>query len=344
MDVRLTNNIEQSRFVVTVDTEADDAWAQSDKIELKNLKEVPRFQDLCQRYDVTPTYLVTYECAARDEAISVLKPIVDAGQCEIGHHLHCWTTPPFIHERPSGVDIAWLGAYQSELPDSLFREKAECLRSQIETTYGKAPTSHRAGRWGIDQRTVDWLIENDFVTESSVTPRMSWSEIIGKTTGGPSFYSSPYAPYFWHGKSAHKKDGRFLVEIPVTVDVPVGLLSRACARYMQRELPGTSVVDRLYTKTGAGRMLRPDPAYPEGILLRIVDRTMARGIPVLNLMIHSSELSLGCSPFSRNEDDCAQVWSRLEEVFKYIKERGITSVMLSEAAMLRTKAEVQNRI
>ncbi len=324
----------QPLFVVTVDTEADKSWARPNKIELNNLNEIPRFQALCRNYGIIPTYLVTYECATRDEAISVLKPISDAGQCEIGHHLHCWTTPPFEKEGPAGMDAAWLWAYQSELPDSLFREKAECLRTEIEKTYGKSPTSHRAGRWGIDQRTIDWLTENGFVVESSVTPLTSWSKNLGKTTGGPSFYSSPREPHFWCAKPVANSDAPCLIEIPVTVDVPDNSLSRLCAKYMQRELPGTTLVDRIFRKIGGGRPLRPNPRYPEGILSDIADRAIGNGAPVLNLMIHSSELLEDCSPFSTTNDDCAQVWKRLNHVFDHVQRIGIPSVTLSRAAML----------
>ena len=123
------------RFVVTVDTEGDDAWSSPDDVRLENLRELPRFQDLCDEHAVVPTYLLAYECATRDEALSVLKPIADRGRCEIGHHLHVWTTPPFHREGPKGVDGEWIQAFQFQLPDSLFVEKAESLRQAIEKSF-----------------------------------------------------------------------------------------------------------------------------------------------------------------------------------------------------------------
>ncbi len=328
-------------FIVTVDTELDDtcgrgpAWGRTERIELKNLAEIPRFQDLCERYGVIPTYLITYECTARDEAVSVLKPLSDAGNCEIGHHLHCWTTPPFQKEGASGVDSAWLHAYQSELPDSLFFEKSEVLYRAIEKVYGKRPTSHRAGRWGIDQRSIDWLIDNNFLVDSSVVPLTNYRKrSFGRTKGGSSFYSAPQGPYLWYGGSINKKDNACLVEIPLTVDVPLGFLSRMCVRYIQQELPGSRLVDNIFRKIGGGKKFRIDPRYPDGALSGIVDRVVNRGMPVLNLMLHSSELALGCSPFSRTKDDYELVWKRLEEVFKYIKNIGIMGSFLSGAVSL----------
>ena len=60
-------------FVVTIDTESDDAWENPEKISLNNIKEIPRFQELCEKYNIFPTYLLCYECAAREESISIFK-------------------------------------------------------------------------------------------------------------------------------------------------------------------------------------------------------------------------------------------------------------------------------
>ncbi len=319
-------------FIVTVDTEADDAWNMPEKLELKNLDEVPRFQELCEKYNVIPTYLVTYECATRDEALSILKPLADAGRCEIGHHLHSWTTPPFQKEDPSGIDAAWLHAYQSELPDTLFREKSEFLYNAIEKAYGKKPTSHRAGRWGIDQRSIDWLIENHFKVDSSVVPLTSYSGNSGKKGDGPSFYSASREPYFCYSTSVNGKNNASLMEIPINVDIPGNLFSRACAGYLRREFPGTRHVNRLFRRIGGGRLLRPDPEYPDQALCSIIERTIKADIPIVHLMIHSSELSSGHSPFSRTIDYSKRVWIKLEEVFRFVKELGIISSSLSDAA------------
>lgn len=321
-------------FIVTVDVEADDAWNSPEKIELKNLAELPRFHDMCEEYSVIPTYLVTYECATRDEAISILKPIADTGNCEIGHHLHCWTTPPFQKEGSAGVDAAWVHAYQSELPDSLFMEKAEVLRVAIEKTYARSPASHRAGRWGIDQRSLEWLIENGFKADSSVVPLMSYSRNMGRTKGGSSFYSAPRAPYLYKGKSIHENHNASLIEIPVSIYIPRSFLSRLCASYIRRELPGHKIVDHLFRTIGGTRILRPDHTCPPGVLVHMVENVIEEDLPILNLVLHSSELALGCSPSSSRMEDRDRVWQSLEEVFKYIKGLGIKTSSLSGASTI----------
>jgi len=317
-------------FVVTIDTESDDCWEKAEKIGLENLHEIPRFQELCDEYDIVPTYLVTYECATRDEAVSVLKPILDRGKCEIGHHLHSWTTPPFQKEGLQGVDTSWLHAYQSELPDSLFEEKSHALKKEIEHSYGISPKSHRAGRWGIDQRGINWLIKNGFTVDTSVVPLTSYANSagIGGTGGGAEFYRAKRQPFYW---SSTETKGATLLEIPVTIDVPDNLSCRMCSGWLSKGFFAAGFVDRLLRRLGGGWALRPKPWYPEGTLPDIIARGIKQKAAVFNFMLHSSELSLGTSPSSRNEDDQGRVWRHIEEVFRYVKKQKLCSVSLDEA-------------
>lgn len=314
-------------FVLTVDVEADDAWNHPDSISLTNMKQIPRFQALCEAYGIKPTYLLAYECVTRDEALSVLKPIHDRGMCEIGHHLHVWTTPPFEREHPAGIDTAWLRAYQSELPDGLFTEKAVCLKEAITSAFGVAPTAHRAGRWGIDQRTITWLGENGFLVDTSVVPLTDWRNCVGKHVGGPCFYEQPLQPYLWCSG-----DG-YVTEVPVSIDVYPKAWLRMLVWLMQNGSAGTSFVDKIYRICGGGRMLRPDPRYEDGYYLGFFDRLLALGSPVINMMLHSSELAVGGSPFSQNEQDCTRVWDAIETVFRYVKGSDITPCVVSDIAV-----------
>ena len=204
----------QPIFVVTVDTEADDAWNSPELVKLSNMKQIPRFQELCESHGIIPTYLVTYECATRDEAIRVLEPLANNARAEIGHHLHVWTAPPFQSPSPADVDRCWLHAFQFELPPSLFEDKAESLRAKIEEVYGQSPTSHRAGRWGIDQRSIDWLCKSGFTVDSSVRPLVE----IPNVNMPACAYHDDENPYNWTA-SDEPTDGQ-LLEVPASIHRP----------------------------------------------------------------------------------------------------------------------------
>ena len=321
---RLHQAAQNAWFVISNDTEADDAWRHPDRLALDNIREVDRFQDLCERYQTPPSYLIAYECATRDEAIRVLKPIVERGACEIGHHLHVWSTPPFEREEPAGIDNPWLQAFQFELPDELFLAKANAMLEAIRSNFGVQPTSHRAGRWGIDQRTLSWLADNGFVVDTSVIPLRSLANTRGRSAPGPSFLSRPRR----HSLGA-------IVELPVTVDVPDNLFCRASAGYLEREWPGSATLARLFShhRVGGARRLSVDPRYPDGVLEAMIARALLAGVRVINLALHSSELSLHGSPFSRNATDLARTWSNLERILRYVRSLGMRGATLTQAAL-----------
>jgi len=69
----INKKVNNKYFVVTVDTESDDAWLNPDKIKLDNFEEIPRFQNLCEKYNIIPTYLLTYEYAVYKPAVEFFK-------------------------------------------------------------------------------------------------------------------------------------------------------------------------------------------------------------------------------------------------------------------------------
>lgn len=81
-------------FIITIDTEGDNQWADTKEIFTTNTKGLPRFQDLCNRYGYKPVYLTNYEMACDDEFVEFGKTCMHENQCEIGMHLHAWSSPP----------------------------------------------------------------------------------------------------------------------------------------------------------------------------------------------------------------------------------------------------------
>jgi hypothetical protein len=313
-------------FVVTVDTESDDAWTNPGTIKLDNMRAIPRFQGLCEKYDIIPTYLITFECATRDEAIQILKPIADSGRCEIGHHLHVWSTPPFQKDNKSSVDLNWIHAYQSELQDELFFEKAETLKSAIQKNYGISPTSHRAGRWGIDPRTINWLMNNDFIADTSVLPLADFSNMMGKHKTGPNFFFSSFdVDTISDGENT-------LLEIPVTVNSSPHLIIELLKITVRNKLLSERNANKMIRKFGGGTKLTPNLNFKVAQYLNTINREFMKGRKIINFALHSTEVSLGHSPITRTHEGYDFFWSVLENCFNLIRELNIKSLGISDAA------------
>src|SRR3990167_291254 len=137
-------------FIITVDTESDIQKSGKDPVLLRNLSALPRFQSMCEKYGIIPTYLITYEVATDKEATNNLKNWQDSGRAEIGAHLHPWTTPPIGDEDEKL-------RFPDALSDQELESKFKNLHDSIVKSIGRNPTSYRAGRWGFDNRQVELL-------------------------------------------------------------------------------------------------------------------------------------------------------------------------------------------
>lgn len=308
--------MDSPNFYITIDTEADNAWNDPQNIKLENIWAVKRFQELCEKYSIKPTYLIAYECATRDEAIKILKPILDKDSCEIGHHLHTWTTPPYTKPNKSGdIDLNYLHTYQSDLSDDIFYRKANNLKNAIIENYGVKPKSHRAGRWGIDRRSLKWLDDNEFLVDSSIVPFKDYTK-----DGGPDFRINK--------KNKEMIGNLKLNEIPVTVSTEIN--KETLKLISNKLLSSNQLYSKLYNRLSKVKMLRPNPIYEMNFFDMCIEKEIKRGNNNITMMLHSSELALGCSPFSMNQNDLDKVWQQLEYTFKIINKFSIKPKFLRE--------------
>ena len=99
---------------------------------VENITYIPRFQNLCEKFEIKPTYLVTTE-VAQDKVKRDFGHIFRDDKAEIGAHLHSWSTPPFIDHGVTENDVNH--AFASELPLDLLEQKIQTLTNQIETSF-----------------------------------------------------------------------------------------------------------------------------------------------------------------------------------------------------------------
>lgn len=280
------------KFIITVDTEADDQWKDDAGISLTNIRALPRFQTLCERFSVRPTYFTTYEVISDSDSRAVLTEWHSRKVAEIGAHLHPWTTPPFS-DKEQGK------AFPNELSDESLRMKLAALTNSIKEGIGEAPTSYRSGRWGFDERQASLLKELGYIGDFSVTPGISWKKSQGLEggAGGPDFTRESVEP---HRLSSG------IVEVPMTI-LPSGLFGRL-------------------------RWLRIFPNTTRARLTGVIEAAVRAKLPAAVFMIHSSELSSGTSPYVKTDEELERVYELLTDFFEIIKERGFDNVTATEFA------------
>lgn len=304
-------------FLFLVDTEGDNEWVLHRRIpSVRNLQALPRFQTLCERYGIKPTYVCTYTVAQDDDAVATLKAFVNAGAAEVGTHLHPWTCPPW--------NTRWDDAqtYPSELPTELLEAKLKVLTETLTEKFGRAPTSNRAGRWGFDIRFARMLQSMGYVVDSSVTPLVDWRNNPGARggTGGPDFTHAPLHPYRLGGADATIPSITGLAEIPTTIvedsRVPLAVSGWAGT------LPEHHVFRRALNGFRLHRKLwfRPTLESVDSMVAaaEVVEREK---VGVLNMMLHSSELFPNGSPYFADAASVDRLFDRMDGAFEKIFRR-----------------------
>lgn len=296
----------QPAFLITIDTEGDNLWAHPREITTRNAAWLPRFQQCCEDYGFLPTYLTNYEMAVCPVFQAFGQMALRWGKAEIGMHLHAWNSPPIVSLTGDDYGCA---PYLIEYPRPVVRRKVQYMTALLQDTFGRAITSHRAGRWGLDGWYAQVLAECGYRVDCSVTPGVSWAAHRGGTGGGPDYSDAPRHPYFLDFDDVRREGRSGLLEVPMTV-------------VRERQ----SVIHRLHSRDGsfATRVLnrlRPQVSWlqPNGRnrkrLLRILDGAIEHGEPYVEFTLHSSELMPGGSPRFRTAESIEGLYRDLNALF-----------------------------
>ncbi len=318
-------------FILTIDTEADNQWDHGRGLTVENIRFVPRLQELCNKYEIKPTYLVTSEVCEDSFAREIFCEYIENDEAEIGAHLHPWTTPPFLNKEGYRYNDRH-HAFANEIPEDLLINKLRYLTDQIGTSFGKRPTSFRSGRYGFNENVAKALISNEYMVDSSVTPYIDWSNYKGVPglKGGPDFMNYRPSPYTY----SHK--GSYLLEIPVTI-VPTRFpLNR------DNKMTGFffNNVNRNFLLRSIRSMffryqplwLRPYPWMSLQLLDEVVKEAIHLKLPYIVMIFHSSELMPNSSIYRADSESIEKLYELLEGFFALLSFYNINSVSLTDAA------------
>ncbi len=330
-----------AQLVVTVDTEEEGLWGgryPRTGLSVDNIEGIPRFQEICERYGVRPTYLVDAAIVESDRAVAILEPLAREGRCEIGTHVHPWCNPPF--EEPNDTYHSYLHNLSPELQYA----KIEWLTERIAERFGERPRSFRAGRYGASGATIEALAKLGYLVDSSVTPFQDHSR-----DGGPDFRNACWTPYrVGRDDILRPVSEGLLWEVPVSVGYTVADFRAADRRRNWamkspwRRLKAVGILDRL----GLARRVKFCPEQASATdLCRLVDAYLANDAPVMVMMLHSSSLTARTSPYTPDEAGLERLLATLESTLSYCtRERKMSPAILSETAETLGRHDSPTRI
>jgi hypothetical protein len=294
-------------LLVGIDTESDDQWslAARERPTFENLYALPGLHERFRRHGVRPTYVVTWPVARDPRSADVLRALHESQTCEIGAHHHAWETPPCT------ADDLKRHLYALDLAPERFDAQLAALTDAIADAVGERPVSYRSGRFGFAAAHVSALEKAGYLVDSSVSPLFCESH-----KGGPDFADAPLAPYYLAYDHATRPGSSGVLELP---------LSTALHRRMPRALalawaraPKPYQTKRILKKLGVARVqwLRPSYSSLED-MCALARRLADDGVPLLNLIFHSSEAIVGGSPYNRTPGELDAFFERLDRFLAF---------------------------
>ncbi len=301
------------KFIVTVDTEADDQWSGTGDATLRNLEGLARFQSFMHERGVPPTYLASFETLAHPMLQNLARAHAE-GVAEIGGHLHPWTTPPL----DAGDCVQ---RFPLELPDDVLEGKLATLTSALTELLGEQPLSFRAGRWGADNRVLHAVARQGYRVDSSVTPFIRWRDVVRDAeahTAIPDFSRVSPKPALVPGTD--------LFEVPMSVIAAGALPSATLASYGQRR----TTLGRVARALSRPRWCRIFPETRARDLEAVYRAALRQELPILVFMIHSSELVAGMSPYAKTESAVEHIYELLGGFLALLKKENVQAVRMRD--------------
>jgi hypothetical protein len=202
-----------------------------------------------------------------------------------------------MHELPIRYDGC---PYITEYMEEVIFEKHRFLKQYIEEQFELKVVSYRSGRWATNDVLFRVLESIGFLVDCSVTPGNSYESNAGMSVGKGNSYIDAYSmPYRVIGN---------LIEVPMTTRRVMGF-------------HGCSLKNRAVNLIkGEELWFRPSTHSLEEMkrLISIVEKENAG---YAELMIHSSELMPGGSPYCRTEEDVENMYMKMDMLFKSVADR-----------------------
>lgn len=316
-------------FLVTIDTECDKRrdWSVRYPFEFRNILEaIPdRLQPLFNKHKVKPTFLLSPEIISDKLCVSMFKSL--AGDFELGTHLHGeYIEPQSNFFAPSTAEFQADYSYDVELA------KLQNLTKLFQNNFGYPPTSFRAGRFGLGPHSLKILEQLGYKVDSSIFP----FNRIKTLNQDYNYYYFPVKAYYPDlNDYSRPSPNKTILHIPVTVHNRLfQRLPKALGKPLSKSSFATGLLKKFIGRSSIKTFsLRPSTnsfdQMKEIILAHIGLHDEDEPV-FLNMMFHSNELAEGCSPYPQTEDEVRALLARIDELFKFMKNK-VNFITMSES-------------
>jgi hypothetical protein len=300
-------------FILTVDTEEEWDWEgpfPEKDFSVKNLAQVPAFQDFCESKGIRPCYFVDYAAAKGAAQNQTFAKPIEKNSCELGAHLHPWANPPFF-DKPTEAN-----SHVVNLPIEQVEAKLDELISVFTKEFNYQPTSFRTGRWGISADIMHLLWTRGFTVDSSVYPfyKNEFFSCKGSPTGA-----------YWPDANNVLTVGeqRNIMEIQASVGFNRSSFALADTIHSIAEAAPLKYL-RAVSLLWHSHLLRKIYMSPEVMqakdMIALAHKTYSNGAPYVNMFFHSSNLIANGTGFFNVDDPFNEICKRISAVIDSLSE------------------------
>lgn len=294
-------------FLITVDTEGDNLWDwYKDKcVTTNNASYIPRFQELCEKYNYKPVYLTNYEMCMKDSWVEYANKKAKNNLCEIGLHIHAWNTPPYYELKQNFGGNPYITEYPIEIIEQKICTMMELLQSRFDADI----VTHRAGRWATSNEYFKLLSKYGIKYDCSITPQLNLSNISGYSQNcGNDYRNEMITPHFINEE---------IIEVPMTTR----FLHSFTYGSFKHKIKSLILGEEMWL-----RPIRKSLRYLE----YLSEKVEKDDCDYLEFMIHSSELMPGGSKYFKNENEINELFAVMEKYFQFISRKGYQGETIKE--------------
>ncbi len=298
---------DQPVLCIVVDTEEEFDWSSSFSRKNTATTAAPKQAYAHEIFDplgVKPMYVMDQAIVDSDTASDFFSTLHNNNHCEIGAHLHTWLSPPFEEE------VNDKNSYQGNLSNDLEYAKIKHLRDSIKSRFNIAPTTFKAGRYGLGKNSFQILRDLGFKIDCSVVPYTNYRPVHG-----PDYRRLKPTP-FWTDKEQN------LLELPLTRgfvgwgSIAAPLFSNIIDAPLAHKLKLPAILSR-------SGMMKRLTLTPEGISAKSQKQLLLseykKGQRFFSLAYHSSSLGIGNTDYVKNKKELADFLNTLKSVLTFFK-------------------------
>ncbi len=292
-------------LLVVVDTEEEFDWSKPfdrNNDSVQAMRHIGRFQNICDRYGIRPTYATNYPVSSQSDGIEPLKEILDDKRALLAAHVHPWVNPPYNEQ------VNEKNSFSGNLAYELEKDKLKILLDTQEDSFGIRPRIYKAGRYGVGPNTASILNELGIDIDLSVCPPMDYS-----SGHGPDFSKHSAEPTWVDAETP-------ILEIPVSGAYigflhPIGhpLYQLLTSNILQRaHLPGIAARSR-----ALDRLVLSPEGYTHKEHCYLTRSLYKRGIRTFTFSLHSPSVVPGCTPYVQNRAELQKFLDTCQRYFEF---------------------------